>query len=288
MTRDKWASWLLERRSGGDPRAAELIREDLHPIRDKVLDGAGAGPDARLLDAGCGDGLIAFGALERGLAEVVFSDISQDLLDRCRELAGELGVLDRCRFVRAGVEDLGELAGGSVDAVTTRSVLIYVEDKARALREFERVLVPGGRISLFEPINRYFVDADGRFPPTYDAGLVADLAERVTSLYQRVNPLGGPMVGFDERDLLAIAEEAGFTRLHLRLELDVQPPRPRAWESFLRSSPNPLAPTLEEALRQTLTPSEIERYVQHFRPLVERGAGTSRRAAAYLSAVKPA
>jgi ubiquinone/menaquinone biosynthesis C-methylase UbiE len=288
MTRDKWASWLLERRSGGDPRAAELIREDLHPIRDKVLDGAAVGPDARLLDAGCGDGLIAFGALERGVAQVVFSDISQDLLDRCRELAGELGVLDRCRFVRAGVEDLGEVAGGSVDAVTTRSVLIYVEDKARALREFERVLVPGGRISLFEPINRYFVDADGRFPPTYDAGPVADLAERVTALHQRINPLGGPMMGFDERDLLAVAEHAGFTRLHLRLELDVRPPRPRTWESFVRSSPNPLAPTLEEALRQTLTPSEIVRYIQHFRPRVEGGAGTSRRAAAYLSAVKPA
>jgi ubiquinone/menaquinone biosynthesis C-methylase UbiE len=288
MTRDKWASWLLERRSGGDPRAAELIREDLYPIRDKVLDGAAVGPDTGLLDVGCGDGLIAFGAVERGLAQVIFSDVSQDLLDRCRELANGLGVLDRCRFVRAAAEDLSELAGGSVDAVTTRSVLIYVEDKARALREFERVLALGGRVSLFEPINRYFVDANGRFLPTYDTGPVEDLAGRVTSLYQRINPLDGPMMGFDERDLLATAEQAGFTRLHLRLELDVQPPRARAWESYLRSAPNPLAPTLEEALRQTLTPAEIERYVRHFRPLVESGTGTSRRAVAYLSAVKPA
>ena len=45
------------------------------------------------------------------------------------------------------------MADGSVDVVTTRSVLIYVKDKAAALREFYRVLKPGGRVSLFEPIN---------------------------------------------------------------------------------------------------------------------------------------
>jgi ubiquinone/menaquinone biosynthesis C-methylase UbiE len=287
MTSDRWASWLLERRSGGDPRTAELIREHLHPIRDGVLDAAAVGPDTRLLDVGCGDGLIAFGALERGAAQVVFSDVSQDLLDRCRERAGELGVLERCRFVRAGAEDLREVDDRSVDAVTTRSVLIFVADKARALREFARVLTPGGRVSLFEPINRYFLDTQGRVAPVYDGGPVEDLARRVIAVYQGITPMDGPMMGFDERDLLDLAERAGFTELHLRLEVEIRPPAPRDWASFLRSSPNPLAPTLEEALRQTLTPSEIERYVRHFQPLVENGTGTERRALAYLSAVSP-
>lgn len=287
MNRDRWTSWLLERRSGGDPRSAELIREHLHPFRDGVLDGASVGPEKRLLDVGCGDGLVAFGALERGAAHVIFSDISPDLLDVCRERASELGVLDRCSFLLAGAEDLREVEDGSVDAVTTRSVLIYVADKSRALDEFRRVLAPGGRVSLFEPINRYFVDAEGRFRPVYDAGPVEDLARRVIAVYRGANPMDGPMMSFDERDLLAIVERAGFTELHLRLDVDVRPPRPRPWDSFYRSSPNPLAPTLEEALRQTLTPSECERYVRHFRPLVEGGIGIERRAAAYLSAVTP-
>jgi arsenite methyltransferase len=287
MTRDKWASWLAERRSGGDPRAAERIREDLHPIRDAVLDAARVGPETRLLDVGCGDGLIAFGALERGAAEVVFSDVSPDLLDRCRQLAIEADVLGRCRFVHARAEDLGEVAGASVDVVTTRSVLIYVQDKVLALREFRRVLGPGGRISLFEPINRYFVDVDRRFPAAYDIGPVEDLADRVSAVYWRFNPMDGPMMNFDERDLLDLAEKAGFTELNLRLVIDIVPPKPRDWESFARSSPNPLAPTLEEAMRQALTPPEIERYVRHFKPLVESGTGTLRRAVAYLSAVTP-
>jgi arsenite methyltransferase len=287
MTRDKWASWLLERRSGGDSGMAQRIREDLHPIRDAVLEAAEVGTCTRLLDVGCGDGLIAFGALERGAASVVFSDVSPDLLDRCRELASELGVTARCRFVRAAAEDLGEVAGGSVDVVTTRSVLIYVADKAAALREFRRVLAPGGRISLFEPINRYFLDAGNRLPALYDPGPVADLAERVTAAIAGVNPLDGPMMGFGERDLLDLAEGAGFLPLRLRLELEVRPPRPRPWDSFMRSAPNPLAPTVEEAMRATLTPEEIERFTRHLRPLVESGNGTERRALAYLTARSP-
>lgn len=287
MSRDVWASWLLVRRSGGDPEAAERVRKELHPIRDRVLDGAQLRSSDRLLDVGCGDGLIGFGAVERGLAEVIFSDISQDLLDTCRELATELGVVERCRFVHAPAEDLGQLADGSVEAVTTRSVLIFIQDKARALREFWRVLAPGGRLSLFEPINRYFCAPGGWVPPTYDVRPIKDLAERVTSVFRQANPPGASaMMEFDERDLLNAAELAGFSEIHIHLDIDVQPAEPRKWEYFYQSAPNPLAPTLEEALHRTLTPTEIERYVDHLRPLVESGTGTTRRAAAFLSAIK--
>ena len=50
----------------------------------------------------------------------------------------------RCTFVRAAADSLDGVRDASVDAVTTRSVLIYVKDKAAAFREFYRVLKPGG------------------------------------------------------------------------------------------------------------------------------------------------
>src|SRR5256885_6561619 len=124
-TRDRWAEWLAERRFGGDPDVRADALAKLGRTRDRVLDRAELRARETLLDVGCGEGLIGFGALERGAATVIFADISTDLLDFCREAATDLGVLDRCRFVHAAADDLAAIEEASVDVVTTRSVLIY-------------------------------------------------------------------------------------------------------------------------------------------------------------------
>src|SRR5260221_13415628 len=104
---DQWAQWLLERRHGGDAEKQKAKLESLYLVRDKELHNTRLAYGDTLLDVGCGDGLIAFGALpivgERG--KVIFSDISQGLLDHCRSLARQVGMLDRCRFVRAPADD---------------------------------------------------------------------------------------------------------------------------------------------------------------------------------------
>src|SRR5436309_1203601 len=99
--------------------------EQLRPVRDAILDEAEPLQGKVLLDVGCGDGLVAFGALERGARSVVFSDISHDLLDEARRLSAELEVGDRCCFVRSAADDLSPVDDESVDVVATRSVLIY-------------------------------------------------------------------------------------------------------------------------------------------------------------------
>ncbi|HEX6490296.1 MAG TPA: class I SAM-dependent methyltransferase [Gaiellaceae bacterium] len=123
--RDQWAQWLLSTRDGGDPRERQQTLEQLAPVRERVLDNGELAPGDTLLDVGCGDGMIAFAALDRigPNGRVVFADVSQDLLDHCRALAAELGLLERCEFVRASADRL-PLEQDSVDVVTTRSVLI--------------------------------------------------------------------------------------------------------------------------------------------------------------------
>ena len=65
--RDQWHRWLLDVRHGGDAAYCEqLLARTLHPVRDKVLDRADLRPGDTLLDVGCGDGLIALGALAVG------------------------------------------------------------------------------------------------------------------------------------------------------------------------------------------------------------------------------
>jgi ubiquinone/menaquinone biosynthesis C-methylase UbiE len=260
----------------------------LYPIRDRVLSHVDLKEGETLLDVGCGDGLLGFGALERFAGcRVTFSDISEDLLQHAEALAQEMGVRDRCRFLRAAAEDLSPLADGSVDAVTTRSVLIYVHEKQKAFHEFHRVLKEGGKLSIFEPINRFsFPEPPDRFEG-YDVTPVADLAQRLTALYLQIQPLDtDPMGDFDERDLVSQAERAGFTEIHLELQVEVKPHENDDWSAFLHTAMNPKIPTLAEAMEQVLTVEEAARFSAYMRPLVEGRQGTRRVALAYLWATK--
>jgi ubiquinone/menaquinone biosynthesis C-methylase UbiE len=289
--RDRWAEWLLERRFGSEAAGAderEQVMGRLRTVRDRVLDHANLESEETLLDVGSGDGLIGFGALARGAATVIFSDISQDLLNTCHGVAQDLDLLERSRFLRAGADDLSGLDDASVDIVTTRSVLIYVEHKRQAFAEFVRVLRAGGRISLYEPINRFAVN-DGweRDFWIYPADGLTHLAEKLNSVYAAIQPPTDPMINFDERDLIDLAEQAGFFPIELELQAEIRRAEAKAWQVFLHSSGNPKIPTFDEAMRKALTPAERDRVVAHLRPLVEGGHGIWRMAHAYLWATKP-
>jgi arsenite methyltransferase len=287
---DIWARWLLHRRFGGDSEQmkAALINF-LYPVRDRVLKNVNLSDGKTLIDIGCGDGLIAFGALEKfDMEKVIFSDISKDLLDHAQSIAREMQELDRCEFLRASADELAAVADSSVDAVTTRSVLIYVSAKQKAFNEFFRILKPEGRLSIFEPINRFAWPEQPQLFSGYDVTAIIEIAAKVKALYEQLQPADtDPMLDFDERDLIVFAEKAGFNEIHLELEAEVKPPAIiGGWESFIRVAGNPKIPTLEEAMQQTLTPKEAEKFTAHLRPLVESKQGRARSSVAYLWALK--
>jgi len=286
---DIWSQWLLHRRFGGDAQRMQVTLGHLYRVRDKVLCHAGLGERDVLLDVGCGDGFIGFGALEKaGAARVIFSDISGDLLNRARSIAQETGVGDRCQFFQASADDLSALPDACVDVVTTRSVLVYVAAKARAFKEFHRVLKAGGRVSLFEPINRFAHPEPAHLFWGYDVTPAMALAQKVKAVYLRRQPPDtDPMLDFDERDLLRLAEQAGFGEIHLELEAEIKSGAQGVrWETYWPTAPNPKAPTIQEAVGEALTSDEAERFVAHLRPLVEAGTRLIRSAVAYLWAVK--
>jgi arsenite methyltransferase len=287
VTEDRWAAWLRRRRSGGDADVEARTVEQLAETRDRILDNAELRAGETLLDVGCGNGLVAFGAIARGAARVLFADISQPLLDECRSIAAELEVLDRCELVRAPADDLGAVADGSVDVVTTRSVLIYVADKERAFAEFFRVLRPGGRMSLFEPINTFGMTVRRREFLGLDDPAVEAVAEKVDAVYGQAQGDDDPMLDFDERDLIRQAEAAGFFPIRVDLRLVIEPQEPRSWGGFVQSSGNPNIPTFAEVIDAALTNEERARYSDYLRPRVEGGLGRCRMGSAYLWARKP-
>jgi arsenite methyltransferase len=285
---DKWAAWLLEHRFGSDEKARRQGLARLGEVRDKVLAGARIRPGDTVLDVGCGDGLLGVTATELvgESGTVIFSDISAELLDRCRAITADLPAAPTLSFVHSGLPALGAIAPDSVDVVLTRSVLIYVREKAAAFHTFHRVLRPGGRLSIFEPINRFgWPEPDSQLWG-FDITGLEEVAAKVKTAYRANHPDGAdPMVDFDERDLFALAETAGFTEIHLDYRADLgAADTPEDLEVFLRMSPNPLVPTNGEILGTTLTPAERSALLARLTPQFGAGTRRHRSALAYLTA----
>jgi ubiquinone/menaquinone biosynthesis C-methylase UbiE len=260
----------------------------LAPVRDRVLAGAALKDGETLLDVGCGDGLIAFGALQAHAGvNLVFSDISASLLEHARQLAADAQLLHRCEFIKAPAENLSPLRDSSVDAVTTRSVLIYVDRKEAAFREFHRVLKPGGRLSMFEPINIFGYEQPETSYWGLDVTPVVDAAHKLKAQTRSLQPPeSDPMLNFDERDLLRMVQDAGFTEVEMDYEARITRWPETEWSALINQAPNPKLPTWAEAMDQVLTPAEKEAFIAHVRPQVEQRQAIEKLAHVFLRGTK--
>ncbi|HSZ55231.1 MAG TPA: methyltransferase domain-containing protein [Tepidisphaeraceae bacterium] len=278
---DSWSRWLLERRHGGDSRYKAVVRRDVERYRDRVLDAARLEAGMTFVDVGSGDGLLAFGAIDRvgPSLRVVLTDLSEPLLRHAEQLAIERGVRGQCRFLHAPADRLEAIVDGTADVVATRAVLAYVADKRAAFREFHRVLVPGGWLSIAEPIFRDEVlevcamtklvhiqpeNRDMEFfrlLQRYKAAQFPSTEEQLRS---------SPIANFSERDLVRWSMEAGFTKVHLELHIDQRPPV-TDWELYLDIAPHPAAPTLREILAERFAAEERSFFERVLRPTIESG-----------------
>ncbi len=83
----------------------------------------------------------------------------------------------------------------------------------------------------------------------YDLAPIPEIARKLNAVYDAIQPPEtDPMLRFDERDLVALAEAAGFYPVSLDLHAEVKPTEPQRWETFLRTSGNPRIPTVGEAV----------------------------------------
>ncbi len=289
---DKWLAWLLDRRFGGN---AELMKNSLQSLihtRDVILHNVQVQPDNIVLDIGTGDGIIGLGALsflgEQG--RIILSDISEDALSYCAQTVTDLKEEQRVRLLQASCDDLSAIKDNSIDCIVGRAVLIYVEDKKACFREFYRVLKPGGRLSINEPINRFSqIHKSPLSLLGFDLRPLGDIANKILSAYGYPFDLSvDPMLNFDERSLFDLATQTGFTQVHYQFNGHLVPQSVfPTWETFLQYAPNPNSPTFEEVLaKATFTDEERSQVISYLQPVVERGEAKRYSADTYVWAMK--
>jgi ubiquinone/menaquinone biosynthesis C-methylase UbiE len=103
----------------------------------------------RVLDVATGGGHTAV-ALAKRARRVVASDLTPRMLREARTLAADAGA-DNVAYAAADAEAL-PFEDGTFDRVTCRIALHHVPDVRCALKEFARVMRPGGRIGLIDSV----------------------------------------------------------------------------------------------------------------------------------------
>ncbi|MFE0779070.1 class I SAM-dependent methyltransferase, partial [Streptomyces sp. NPDC058861] len=124
----------------------------------------GLRPGGSVLDAGCGTGraLPPLRAAVGPSGTVVGVDLTPEMLERAVR-AGRGGA-DGGALLLADVGRL-PVRDGALDAVFGAGLVSHLADPAAGLREFARVVRPGGRLALFHPIGRGAPGAPPRRPP---------------------------------------------------------------------------------------------------------------------------
>jgi len=133
-----------------DPNSEFKPLHEINPLRLHWIDGLAALSGKRMLDVGCGGGI-----LSEAMATLGASVTGIDLSDRALQVA-RLHLLEskaNVTYRNAAVEELAQEEPGSFDVVTCMEVLEHVPGPAQHVAACARLLKPGGQ-AFFATINR--------------------------------------------------------------------------------------------------------------------------------------
>jgi len=154
-----------------DPKGPQKALHALNPVRLGYVADRVALRGAKVLDVGCGGGLLSE-ALARAGADVTAIDLAADLIKVAKLHGLESGV--KVDYRVQPVETLAAEQPGAFDAVTCMEMLEHVPDPGAILSACASLLKPGGRL---------FVSTLNRTPAAFALAIVG--AEYVARLLPR-------------------------------------------------------------------------------------------------------
>ena len=133
-----------------DPTSEFKPLHDINPLRLDYIDGIASLRGKRVLDVGCGGGILSESMARCG-AEVVGIDLGEKALKVAQLHQLETGAKVEYRLV--AVESLAEEQPQSFDIVTCMEMLEHVPDPSAVVRACAKLVKPGGRV-FFSTLNR--------------------------------------------------------------------------------------------------------------------------------------
>jgi len=133
-----------------DPNSEFRPLHQINPLRLNWIDERASLAGKRVLDVGCGGGILAESMAERG-ASVVGIDLADAALSVARLHALETGA--ELEYLSVSAEDYAKQQAASFDVVTCLEVLEHVPDPASSVAACAALVKPGGSVYL-STINR--------------------------------------------------------------------------------------------------------------------------------------
>ncbi len=184
-----------------DPESEFKPLHQINPLRLGWIDGIAGIKGKRLLDVGCGGGLLAEAMARHGAAEVLGIDLSTKALGVAQLHAMEAEVMNLA-YREVPVEQLAAEQPASFDVVTCMEMLEHVPDPASVVRACCQLVRPGGHV-FFSTLHR---NAKAWLLAVVGAEYILNMLPRGTHHYERfIRP----------SELAAMARDAGLTPLQL-------------------------------------------------------------------------
>ncbi|KFN48020.1 hypothetical protein N790_06890 [Arenimonas malthae CC-JY-1] len=195
-----------------DPQGPQRPLHELNPARLGYVRDRAALAGARVLDVGCGGGLLSEALAGEG-AQVTALDLAPELIDVARLHLLESG--RKVDYRLQSVESLAQEMPGAFDAITCMEMLEHVPDPGAVLQACATLLKPGGKL---------FLSTLNRTPAAFAVAIVG--AEYLARLL--------PKGTHDYKQFIRPSELAGWLRAAgLRLDdvsgLAYDPLRRKAW-----------------------------------------------------------
>jgi len=133
-----------------DPAGEMRPLHDLNPVRLEYVERSAPLQNGRVLDVGCGGGLLSEAMARRG-AHVTGLDMAEELIRVAREHASDTRTA--VEYVLGSAEDHAAVAPEKYDIVTCMEMLEHVPDPAAVIAALARLVRPGGHV-VVSTINR--------------------------------------------------------------------------------------------------------------------------------------